>query len=189
MYSAFSSAAEPRTGWKVLLLNTNAKRIQYKLEKEMPRNARRRSPRNLTAHRAHTWLGPTATLFFGGRELRTHDGAAWSKQVLEALPSLYISGPWKCTITPAGNVQHQAGGGGGQWPVSMRSFKTAMSKQSMLQAKALLRGNELGLGAGHRTYCPVASASGCVVVWPSPTKKNVQHRYPSVHFGNRTQNM
>ena len=26
---------------------------------------------------------------------------------------LYISGPWKCTITPAGNVQHQAGGAGG----------------------------------------------------------------------------
>ena len=83
-------------------------------------------------------------------------GSPWPKQVLEALPSLYISGPWKCTTTPAGNVQHQAGGG--QWPVSMRSFKTAMSKQSMLQAKALLLGNELGLGAGHRTYCFVASA-------------------------------
>ena len=87
----------------------------------------------------------------------------WPKQALEALPSLYISGPWTCTITPAGNAQHQARGG--QWPVSMRSFKTAMrsfktamSKQSMLQAKALLRGNELGLGAGHRTYWLVASA-------------------------------
>ena len=29
----------------------------------------------------------------------------------------------------------------------------------MLQAKALLRGNELGLGAGHRTYCLVASGA------------------------------
>ena len=69
-----------------------------------------------------------------------------------------------CTFRGPGNVQspqlemYNIRGRGGQWPVSMRSFKTAMSKWSMLQAQALLRGNELGLGAGHRAYCLVASA-------------------------------
>ena len=77
-----------------------------------------------------------------------------------------------CTFWGPGNVQSPQlemynirRGGGGQLPVSMKSFKTAMSKQPMLQAKALLRTNELGLGAGHGTYCPVASALASCVQW------------------------
>ena len=77
------------------------------------------------------------------------------EQVLEALPLSCISGPWKCTVTAAGNAQHQAWGGGwgAQYPVSIRSINAAMSKRSMPQAKALFRGNELGLGAWQRTCC------------------------------------
>ena len=57
----------------------------------------------------------------------------WLEQVWEALPLFCISGPWKCAMGAAGNVQHQGGG-------------AIASQHEKLQ-------HDLGLGAGHRTYC------------------------------------
>ena len=48
-------------------------------------------------------------------------------------------------------------------------------------------GNELGLGAGHRTPCSTQWRTSSRDI--NATEKNVQCRYPSVHYGNRAQNM
>ena len=107
-----------------------------------------------------------------------------------------------CTFRGPGNVQSPQlemynirRGGGKQWPVSMRSFKTAMSKQSMLQAHAFIGG--LGIehnassrqpsppvcsgGSGFVVVQPSPEGSGSVVVWPSPTKKKWYNTFRQPH--------